>query len=89
MADAAVVTDVTEQAARIGDLHHAIASGAMAREDVRAELGGVVAGLERGRGGDGEIVIFDSTGIGLQDVAAAIAVYRRALQDRVGTAFSF
>ncbi len=88
MADSVVVTDLTEQAARIGDLHHAIDTGAMTRGGVRAELGGVVAGLERGRTGDGEIVIFDSTGTGLQDVAAAIAVYRRAIRESVGTAFA-
>jgi len=89
MAAAAVVTDLTEQAARIGDLHHAIEAGAMSREDVRAELGSVVAGLARGRASDGEIVIFDSTGTGLQDVAAAIAAYAQAVRERAGTPFGF
>ena len=49
MAEAVVVTDLTEQACKIGDLHHAIDAGAMSREDVRAELGEVVAGVKRGR----------------------------------------
>ena len=89
MAAAAVVTDLTEQAARIGDLHHAIEAGAMSREDVRAELGSVVAGLARGRASDGEIVIFDSTGTGLQDVAAAIAAYAQAVRERAGNPFCF
>ncbi len=39
MAAATVVTDLTEQAAKIGDLHHAIVAGAMSRHDVHAELG--------------------------------------------------
>jgi ornithine cyclodeaminase/alanine dehydrogenase-like protein (mu-crystallin family) len=76
LAAAKVVTDLTAQAAAIGDLHHAIASGAMAREDVHGELGEVVAGLKPGRTGDDEVTVFDSTGTGIQDVAAAIAAYR-------------
>lgn len=76
MAKARVVTDSTDQAARIGDLHHAIAAGAMGAADVHAELGQLAAGLTPGRRGNEEITVFDSTGMGLQDVAAAIAVYR-------------
>jgi len=74
-----VVTDLTAQAARIGDLHHAIEAGAMRIEDVHAELGEVVAAMKPGRTNDGEVTIFDSTGTGLQDVAAAVAVYRAAM----------
>jgi ornithine cyclodeaminase/alanine dehydrogenase-like protein (mu-crystallin family) len=71
-----IVTCTTAQAAAIGDLHHAIAAGVMTADDVHAELGEVVAGRKRGRAGDEEITVFDSTGTGLQDVAAAIAAYR-------------
>ncbi|MCE3272623.1 MAG: ornithine cyclodeaminase/mu-crystallin [Ramlibacter sp.] len=90
MAAAKVVTDFTDQACRIGDLHHAIAAGAMQAGDVHAELGELAAGLRPGRTGEDEITIFDSTGTGLQDVAAAIAVYQGALRaaDRP-RAFSF
>jgi alanine dehydrogenase len=79
MASSAVVVDVLEQAATIGDLHHAIAAGALAAPDVRAELGQVVAGLRAGRRSAGEVAIFDSTGMALQDVAAAAAVYEQAV----------
>jgi ornithine cyclodeaminase/alanine dehydrogenase-like protein (mu-crystallin family) len=89
MAAAKVVTDLTEQACTIGDLHHAIAAGAMSREGVHAELAEVVAGRKPGRERSDEIIVFDSTGTGLQDVAAAIAVYREALRERVGTSFHF
>jgi len=78
LAHAKVVTDLTAQAARIGDLHHAIECGAMRAGDVHAQLGEVAAGLKPGRTTDQEITIFDSTGTGLQDVAAAVAVYRAA-----------
>lgn len=79
-----VVTDVSEQAARIGDLHHAILAGRMSAADVHAELGELVAGRKPGRENDEEITVFDSTGTGLQDVAAAIAVYRRAMETGCG-----
>jgi len=41
MAASVVVVDMLEQAATIGDLHHAIACGALTPGDVRAELGQV------------------------------------------------
>ena len=89
LAAGTVVTDLTEQCSAIGDLHHAIAQGVMTAEDVHAQLGEVVAGLAPGRSGDGEIVVFDSTGTALQDVAAAAAVYRRAIDCGEGVRFSF
>jgi alanine dehydrogenase len=89
LAASKVVTDVTEQALRIGDLHHAALAGVMGAHDVHAELGDVVAGRKAGREDDEEITIFDSTGTGLQDVAAAIAVYRRAMAGGGGTRHSF
>ncbi len=89
MAAAKVVTDVTDQCATIGDLHHAIAAGAMRAVDVYAELSEVVAGHKRGRERDDEVIIFDSTGMALQDVAAAAIVYERAVAAGRGTAFEF
>jgi alanine dehydrogenase len=79
LARSAVVVDILDQATTSGDLHHAIAAGVMKREDVRAELGAVVAGKAAGRVHDDEIVVFDSTGTALQDVAAAAAVYEKAM----------
>ena len=79
VASAAVVVDHLEQCATIGELHHALEAGLMSRDDVRAELSDVVAGRRPGRRAETEVVIFDSTGTALQDVAAAAAVYERAL----------
>lgn len=89
MASSKVVTDVTDQARTIGDLHHAIDAGLMRVEDVYAELSEIVAGKKRGRERDDEIIIFDSTGMALQDVAAAAIVYERAVADGRGTPFEF
>jgi alanine dehydrogenase len=88
LASATVVTDLTEQAATIGDLHHALVAGTMSRDDVHAELGEILIERKRARASDDEIIVFDSTGTGLQDVAAAIAVYRRAVDEHAGGGFS-
>ena len=79
MAAAIVVTDVTAQCAEMGDLHHAIRAGTMTRADVHAELGQLLVGEKAGRSSNDEIIIFDSTGTGLQDVAAAAAIYERCI----------
>ena len=81
MAAATVVTDSLAQCASMGDLHHAIAAGTMSETDVHAELGHVLVGEKAGRSSPEEIVIFDSTGTGLQDVAAAAAIYERCSGD--------
>ena len=69
MRAAAVVADHRGQCETIGDLHHAIAAGAMRASDIRGELGDVVAGTVRGRLNDDEIIIFDSTGVALSSRA--------------------
>lgn len=85
VASSTLVVDVLEQCAEIGELQHALATGLMTREQVHAELGDVVVGRRPGRTGDAEITIFDSSGTALQDVAAAIVVYERALASGRGT----
>ena len=55
---------------------------------VHATLAELVAGKKPGRRDDTAITLFDSSGMGLQDVAAAAAVYRRAHAAGAGTAFS-
>jgi ornithine cyclodeaminase/alanine dehydrogenase-like protein (mu-crystallin family) len=80
MARCAVVVDILDQCAAFGDLHHAIDAGTMTRDDVRADLAAVVSGRARDRVQEGETILFDSTGTALEDVAAAMIVYERAMQ---------
>jgi ornithine cyclodeaminase/alanine dehydrogenase-like protein (mu-crystallin family) len=89
LAHSTVVADLIDQCAAIGDLHHALAANVMSRSNVHAELGEVAAGLKRGRTSEDEIIVFDSTGTALQDVAAAAAVYSLARDGRCGTYFRF
>lgn len=84
LAASTVVVDSLEQCATIGDLHHAIAAGLMKREDVRAELGQVLAGTRPGRSRPDEVIVFDSSGTALSDVAAAAAAYEKAIRAGAG-----
>lgn len=79
LARSKLVVDVLEQCAEFGDLHHAIDARAMTADDVHASLAELVTGGKPGRTDDREITIFDSTGTAIQDVAAAVAIYERAL----------
>jgi alanine dehydrogenase len=78
LAASRVVVDSRAQAAAGGDLHHAIRLGAMTGGDVYAELADVVSGAISGRTGADESFVFDSTGIAVQDHAAAEMIFDRA-----------
>ena len=89
MAGSKVVVDVLAQCETIGDLHHALEEKLMTSARVHAELGAIVAGRKPGRTGEDEIFVFDSTGMALQDTAAAATVYERALETGVGQVIDF
>jgi ornithine cyclodeaminase/alanine dehydrogenase len=86
---AKVVADSLEQSCAIGDVHHAIAQGLMRKEDVYAELCEIVAGKKIGRVDRDEIIVFDSTGVAIEDAVAAAVVYEGALANGIGTEFDF
>jgi alanine dehydrogenase len=89
VAQSKLVVDLIEQAAVVGELHHAIDAGLMTAADIHAELGDIIAGNVSGRTGSEEITVFDSTGTALQDTAAAVLAYERASQSHVGQRFDF
>ena len=84
-----IVVDSLEQCTRIGELHHALEKGVVTRTAVHGELGEVVVGQKPGRISPEEIILFDSTGIALEDVAAAAIVYEKAAHGGKGVAFDF
>lgn len=89
LVSAKIVTDMTEQSAAIGELHHAIEQGLITIDGVYAELGMIIAGKKPGRESKEEIIIFDSTGTALQDVAAAAIVYEKALLSGICSSMNF
>lgn len=84
LASATVVTDITEQCAAAGELHHALESGLITRAGVHGEIGEIVAGRKPGRRDAREIIVYDATGTALQDTAGAIVVYERAREQGLG-----
>jgi alanine dehydrogenase len=84
-----IVVDILDQCAVVGELHHALEKGLLQRSDVHAELGEIVAGKKTGRSSDEEIIVFDSTGMALQDAAAAVIIYEKALNSGAGANFKF
>jgi alanine dehydrogenase len=89
LAQSRVVPDILEQAAAMGDLHHAIAAGAMTRDDIHGQLADILCGRVAGRRDDDEVFIFDSTGTALQDVATASIALTRAMERGVGVDIGF
>jgi alanine dehydrogenase len=84
-----VVVDSLDQCAIIGDLKLALKQGLMTKAGVHAELGDVIAGRKPGRENGEEVIVFDSTGTALQDVAAAAIVYERAVATDRGVVLDF
>jgi ornithine cyclodeaminase len=79
------VDDRTAALSEAGDLLLAIADGAIDESHVVGTLGEVLIGQVQGRTDAQQITIFESLGLGLEDIAAASQVYGRALEDGIGT----
>ncbi|HEY0373140.1 MAG TPA: ornithine cyclodeaminase family protein [Thermoanaerobaculia bacterium] len=84
-----VVVDILEQAATMGDLHHALEAGVLTRDDVHGELADVICGRIPSRQNDEEIFVFDSTGTALQDVAVSSFAYALAVERGAGVEVAF
>jgi ornithine cyclodeaminase/alanine dehydrogenase len=82
---ARVVVDFEEQVLQeAGDLMAALASGALPRERIHAELGDVVIGKKKGRESEEQITLFKSVGVAIEDVAVAAFVYDEATKKGLG-----
>ena len=77
VARARVFCDDWEQASHNGELAHAVEAGAITQDEAN-ELGAVLVGQAPGRQSPGDITIFDSTGLAIQDLAIALAAMERA-----------
>jgi alanine dehydrogenase len=68
-----------------GDIVMNLASGLFDASHVRGEVGELVLGRISGRVSDGDITIFKSLGMAVEDVVAADLVFRRASESGAGT----
>ena len=89
MARAKVVVDSLPQCVRIGEVQTAIREGIIREEDIYAEIGEIVAGKKRGRTSPDEVTVFDSTGMGIQDVSSAHSAYLKAKERGLGKPVEF
>lgn len=58
--------------------------GAIGPDHIRAEIGDVLAGIRPGRTSDGEITLFKSLGMAVEDLASAEYLYRKAVETKKG-----
>ncbi|MEO3416362.1 iminosuccinate reductase BhcD [Roseovarius sp. CAU 1744] len=88
VARATVFTDEVAQSVSIGECQHAIAAGLIEVGQIN-EIGAVINGDHPGRGSGDEITLFDGTGVGLQDLAVADAVVKRAIEKGIAIEVDF
>lgn len=78
------VDDLATARSKSGDLMLAVAEGALSLDDVVGTLGEVLAGVRPGRTSPQQITLFDSVGVGAQDLAIADLLVREARSRGVG-----
>lgn len=86
---AKIVNDSIAQCIDKGETWHPLNEKIISLDDIHGEIGEVLLGTKPGRENDEEITIFDSTGMAIQDNTTAEKIYRNALENNVGTLFSF
>jgi ornithine cyclodeaminase len=90
MAAASLFVDRVESTINeAGDYLLALRDGVIGPDHIRAELGEILKGDKPGRTSPGEITLFKSLGLAVEDLFAAEHVYKRAAELNVGTWVSF
>ncbi|MEE6210809.1 ornithine cyclodeaminase family protein [Salarchaeum sp. III] len=85
--DAKVVIDDFAQTTHSGEINVPWSEGVLDEDDIYGEIGEIVTGKAEGRTSDDGVTVFDSTGLAIQDVAAAHVVYEHANEKDNGTEF--
>lgn len=90
IAAAALFVDRRESAENeAGDYRRALEEGAIGPDHIRAEVGEVLIGAKPGREDEGQLTIFRSLGLAVEDLAAAEYVVQRAQETGAGTTVDF
>lgn len=82
---ARIFLDDWSQASHGGEVNVPLSKGLLSREGICGEISDVILDKIPGRTSPKDITIFDSTGLAIQDVATAHAVYEKARRAGVGT----
>jgi len=84
-----IVVDNWAQTSHRGELAKLVEAGKIGEKNIHAEIGDILAGKKKGRERDDENILAVPIGIGSLDIACAFEVYRKALEKKMGTPFSF
>jgi alanine dehydrogenase len=85
--DSKLVIDDHDQTTHSGEINVPYNTGVLGDDDIYGEVGELVTGLKDGRTADDGITVFDSTGLAIQDVAAAHVAYEHAEEHDNGYGF--
>ncbi len=79
-----IVVDDWSQSCHGGEINVPLAKGIIKKRDVWGDICEIVAGLKQGRTSPEEITVFTSTGLAIQDAAAAKIAYQKAVKQKIG-----
>ena len=85
--DSKLVIDDYEQTTHSGEINVPWSEGVLDDDDIYGSVGEIVTEKKPGRTADDGISVFDSTGLAIQDVAAAHIVYEHATENDNGYPF--
>ena len=85
--NAKLVIDDHAQTTHSGEINVPYNEGTLTDDDIHGDIGDIVIGDLEGRTGDDGVTVFDSTGLAIQDVAAAHVVYEHANENDNGYPF--
>jgi len=85
--DAKLVIDDHAQTTHSGEINVPYNAGVLGDDDIYGEVGELVTGVKDGRTAEDGVTVFDSTGLAIQDVAAAHVAYEHADEHDNGYAF--
>jgi ornithine cyclodeaminase/alanine dehydrogenase-like protein (mu-crystallin family) len=74
-----IITDKLSQAGNTGEIHYALAAGAIAHADIQGELSDLIVGNIPGRTHPHQMTVADLIGLDLQDTVVATLALEKAL----------
>ena len=77
-----VVIDNWEQSSHSGEINNSVSNGYITQKNIHADIGEIVTGKKIGRDNPNQISIFDSTGLALQDIFPAYAIFQKLMSKK-------
>jgi ornithine cyclodeaminase/alanine dehydrogenase len=84
-----IVVDSWAQTSHRGELARLVEAGQLGEKNIHAEIGEILAGKKKGRESKDENILAIPIGLGSLDIGCAFEVYRKAVDKKIGTPFSF